>query len=144
MKTGILNIQLQKGFQVMDKVINGRKLADEILHKVTQKAQVLKEKHNKVAKIVTILVGDNSASEIYIKAKLRAAEKVGIETRPIISGNFMNQPAIKLYGLNKKKKKFENAQLLEKLGFFIGLHTSKMNSNLAEYVANNLLKINRI
>ena len=75
---------------------------------------------------------------------LNYLEKVGIETRPIISGNFMNQPAIKLYGLNKKKKKFENAQLLENLGFFIGLHTSKMNSNLAEYVANNLLKINRI
>jgi CDP-4-dehydro-6-deoxyglucose reductase, E1 len=75
---------------------------------------------------------------------LNYLEKVGIETRPIISGNFMNQPAIKLYGLNKKQKKFENAQLLENLGFFIGLHTLKMNSNLAEYVAYNLLKINRV
>jgi methylenetetrahydrofolate dehydrogenase (NADP+)/methenyltetrahydrofolate cyclohydrolase len=62
----------------MTKIIDGRKLADEILHKVTQKAQVLKDNHNKVAKIVTILVGNNSASEIYIKAKLQAAEKVGI------------------------------------------------------------------
>ena len=70
--------------------------------------------------------------------------KKGIETRPIISGNFMNQPAIKLYGLDKKKEKFKNAQLLENLGFFIGLHTSKINSNLAEYVASNLLKIDKI
>ena len=56
----------------------------------------------------------------------------------------MNQPAIKLYGLIKKQKKFKNAQLLENLGFFIGLQTLKINSNLAEYVAYNLLKINRI
>ena len=28
----------------------------------------------------------------------------GIETRPIISGNFLNQPAIKLFGLNKEMR----------------------------------------
>ena len=30
--------------------------------------------------------------------------KNGIETRPIISGNFLNQPSIKLYKLNSKKE----------------------------------------
>ena len=34
-------------------------------------------------------------------------EKKGIETRPIISGNFVNQPAIKLYKLNKGNEKFK-------------------------------------
>ena len=35
--------------------------------------------------------------KIYIK-KL---ENLGLETRPIISGSFVNQPSIKLYGLTK-------------------------------------------
>jgi len=62
----------------MNKIIDGRKLADKILREVTLKTKFLKEKHNLVAKIVTILVGHNSASEIYINAKLQMAKKVGI------------------------------------------------------------------
>ena len=75
---------------------------------------------------------------------LNYLEKKGIETRPIISGNFINQPAIKLYKLNKNKEKFKNAQIVENLGFFIGLHTKKINSKLAEYISTNLLMINEI
>ena len=30
-------------------------------------------------------------------------DRNGIETRPIISGNFLNHPAAKLYKLDKKK-----------------------------------------
>ena len=33
-------------------------------------------------------------------------EKNGLETRPIISGSFNNQPASKLYKLNKLNDKF--------------------------------------
>ena len=32
----------------------------------------------------------------------KAIDENKIETRPIISGNFMNQPSIKLYKLNEK------------------------------------------
>ena len=71
-------------------------------------------------------------------------ERNGIETRPIISGNFINQPAVTLYKLNKKNEKFKNAQIVENLGFFIGLHTKKINSNLADYISSNLLMINEI
>ena len=48
--------------------------------------------------------------------------KNGIETRPIISGNFLNQPSIKLYNLNPKKIVFKGAQEVENRGFFIGIH----------------------
>ena len=47
----------------------------------------------------------------------------GIETRPIISGNFINQPCVKLFNLNKKKEKFKNTQEIDDRGFFVGLHT---------------------
>ena len=49
----------------------------------------------------------------------------GIETRPIISGNFLNHPAAKLYNLNKDNRKFQNTQEVQELGFLIGLHTKK-------------------
>ena len=83
----------------------------------------------------------------YIKKKFKFLDylqKKGIETRPIISGNFINQPAVTLYKLNKKNEKFKNAQIVENLGFFIGLHTKKINSNLADYISSNLLMINEI
>ena len=35
-------------------------------------------------------------------------------------------------------------QLVEESGFFIGLHTKKINSKLAEYISTNLLMINEI
>ena len=41
----------------------------------------------------------------------------GIETRPIISGNFLNHPAAKLYNLNKNRNTFINAQEVQDLVF---------------------------
>ena len=75
---------------------------------------------------------------------LNYLEKKGIETRPIISGNFANQPAVKLYKLNRNNEKFKNAQIIENLGFFIGLHTKKIDSKLASYISSNLLMINEL
>ncbi len=83
----------------------------------------------------------------YVKKKfkyLKYLSEKKIETRPIISGNFINQPAIKLYKLNKNKKKYNNAQVVENLGFFIGLHTKIITSNLARYIASHLLKIDEL
>lgn len=49
----------------------------------------------------------------------------GIITRPIISGNFANQPSIKLYKI-KTKHKLVNADIVDKSSFFIGLHNNKI------------------
>ena len=55
--------------------------------------------------------------------------KLGIENRPIISGNFTKQPAIKKYNLNPKGKKYRNAQIIHDLGFFIGLKYKEIKFN---------------
>ena len=65
----------------------------------------------------------------------------GIETRPIISGNFLNQPSIKLYKLNNKKEIFRGAQEIEDRGFFIGIHINKISNKQLELLEKNLLKI---
>ena len=65
----------------------------------------------------------------------------GVENRPILSGNFANQPAAELYKLNNKRLNFVNAQKVEDLGFFIGLHTKKISNEIAEYISKSLLNI---
>ena len=61
------------------------------------------------------------------RAFLNYLDNIGIETRPIISGSFLNHPAAKLYKLNPKKLLFKNAQKIQELGFMIGLHTKKIS-----------------
>ena len=57
---------------------------------------------------------------------LKKIEKLGVETRPIISGNFLKQPSIKKYRLNKKSN-FKNSDIVNNHGFFIGLPTSAIS-----------------
>ena len=68
----------------------------------------------------------------------------GIETRPIISGNFLNHPAAKLYNLNESKEKFSNAQEVQELGFLIGLHTKKINKKELDLIHDSFFRIDTI
>ena len=83
----------------------------------------------------------------FIKKKikfLKYLEKNNIENRPIISGNFLNQPSIKLFKLNNNKIKLEGAQIIEDRGFFIGLHTKKITNMQLNYLEDRLLNIENI
>ena len=80
----------------------------------------------------------------YIKVKnkfLKYLEKNKVENRPIISGNFLNQPSVNLFGLNSRKTKLPGAQEIEDRGFFIGVHTKKINNNELNLLESKLLKI---
>ena len=61
----------------------------------------------------------------------------GIMTRPIISGNFANQPSIKLYKI-KSKTKLPNSDLIDKSGFFLGLHNIKITDNKLKLLIDNI------
>ena len=61
--------------------------------------------------------------------------KFGIDTRPLISGNFAKQPAIKLYKLNIKSN-LKYANFIDKNSFFIGLHNTKTNIKTVDYIKN--------
>ena len=82
----------------------------------------------------------------YIKKKekfLNFLNKNRVETRPIISGNFANQPAIKLYDINYDLDKLYNSKQIEKRGFFIGLPTIKLSDKLVKKLAELLLKVSK-
>ena len=59
--------------------------------------------------------------------------KLGIDTRPLISGNFANQPAVKLYKL-KINSNLKNANYIDNNSFFIGLHNTKTNFKTVNYI----------
>jgi len=65
--------------------------------------------------------------------------KLGIETRPLISGNFARQPAVKLYNLDSGKD-LKNANYVDKNSFFIGLHNKKINNKLLKLVQSSFYK----
>jgi len=64
--------------------------------------------------------------DINKKNYLDYLKKNKVETRPIISGNFAKQPALKLNNIIVNSNKFKNAQFIEDKGFFIGLPIKKM------------------
>ena len=79
---------------------------------------------------------------IYKKKKfLNYLNSNGIETRPILSGNFLNQPSCKLFNFKYNKKNFLNSQEIEDRGFFIGLPTDQIDQNLLTFLTEKLMKI---
>ena len=77
------------------------------------------------------------------KKYLKYLEKNNIEVRPIISGNFANQPAVKKFNIKFNKKELKNSQEIERRGFFIGLPTRKLKSNQIKLLTQFLLNIDR-
>ena len=67
--------------------------------------------------------------------------KNGIDTRPIISGNFLKQPCINLYKLNKSNEKFPSTQEIEDRGFLLGYMIKLLLKDIKK-LTNNLLNIN--
>ena len=75
------------------------------------------------------------------KSFLRYLNKNGVETRPILTGNFLKQPCSKLYSFDSKKISNKNTDLVDKLGFFIGLPTSKISDAKLDFLVSKLLSI---
>ena len=71
-------------------------------------------------------------------------KKNKVDTRPIISGNFANQPAIKLLKIKLEKKELTNSQEIDNRGFFIGLPTQKISNKIVNKLSELLLNINNI
>ena len=74
-----------------------------------------------------------------LKKLMLRLEKNGIETRPIISGNFLKQPSVKKYGLTKNIK-FKNADYINNHGFFIGLPFDKIKINILKKIERSFQK----
>ncbi len=59
------------------KLISGNEIAQQIREELTRETTQLKEKHNVVPGLVTILVGQNAASVSYVTAKQKTSKELG-------------------------------------------------------------------
>ena len=80
-----------------------------------------------------ILLNQKMNKEIKMKLLFHLESK-GIETRPILTGNFESTKHQSFFGLNKEKLKFKGAQSIEDLGFLIGLHTKEIQKKHLELI----------
>lgn len=64
-------------------ILNGKTIADTIRLEIAEKAAELKADRNIVPCLAAILVGDDPASQIYVRNKEKACRQVGIESQII-------------------------------------------------------------
>mgnify|MGYP001196836950 CR=1 FL=1 len=67
-------------------------------------------------------------------------DKYGIENRPIISGNFLKQPALKKYKIRQTSSNFPNANYIHELGFFVGIKSTNLTSKQISRFTNTFFK----
>ncbi len=64
-------------------VLDGRKLAQQKAVGLSQKVQAFKKKYGFSPCLTVILVGDDSASQVYVKNKMKACQSVGLTSKEI-------------------------------------------------------------
>ena len=94
------------------KIIDGKKISDEI----KEKLKVEIETHNLKPGLAVIMVGNNPASEVYVRNKLKACEKVGIKAE--------------LYHFKESVHENEIIDCIEKLNLNDGIHGIILQSPL--------------
>lgn len=62
-------------------IIDGKKVAADIRTELKSKVDKLKDENNALPGLVTILVGENPASKVYVKMKHKACNEVGVNSK---------------------------------------------------------------
>ena len=63
--------------------IDGKAFSQTVLEKIREEHSQLKEKYGKPAGLAVVIVGNNPASQVYVKNKIRACENVGFYSENI-------------------------------------------------------------
>ena len=63
--------------------IDGKAFSQTVLEKIREEHSQLKEKYGKLAGLAVVIVGNNPASQVYVKNKIRACENVGFYSENI-------------------------------------------------------------
>ena len=63
----------------MSEIIDGKLIAQNLRADLKEEIKILKEKYNKVPGLAVVQIGNVAASSVYVKAKTKSAQEVGIE-----------------------------------------------------------------
>ena len=72
-------------------ILDGKKCSQEILDKIKEKVDNLKNSNKRVPGLAVIIVGNNPASKIYVNSKVKACEKVGFYSKAIFLDENISQ-----------------------------------------------------
>ena len=64
----------------MSKVIDGKQFADNLCEKLKAEVAMLQQQHNLSPCIAVVLVGEDPASQVYVRNKVRRCEQLGIKS----------------------------------------------------------------
>ncbi len=64
----------------MATILDGKRLSEKIREVLRREVELLKEKASRSPSLAVVLVGKDPASEIYVRNKIKACKKVGIES----------------------------------------------------------------
>lgn len=70
----------QRSLSKMYKIIDGKQIASEMRANLKKSVGEYKDKNGRDIGLAVILVGDNSASQVYVRNKIKACEEVGIKS----------------------------------------------------------------
>lgn len=65
----------------MTELIDGKALSQKMQAELGRKVERLKEQHGIIPGLAVILVGDNPASQVYVRNKERSALEAGLKVR---------------------------------------------------------------
>lgn len=121
-------------FKSLDNFINIRKInRNKIIKKLTtdkrwdEQVSFVKKDYNVKPSWFGLSMLFNKKFKKSKKLILNRLDKLGIENRPIISGNFLKQPALRKYNIKQKSKDFPNANYVHEYGLHVGLENKIMN-----------------
>ena len=103
----------------MSEIINGKELSKKIKKELKEKVKELKEKGIN-PKLAVIMVGDDAGSQVYLRNKSKACEKVGIEFEE--------------YLFDDKLQEKELLQLIEKLNLDDSVHGILLQSPVPKHI----------
>ena len=72
-------------------LLDGKLVSNSVKENVKQKVDVIKEKYGTTPTLAVVMVGDNPASAVYVRNKIKACEKVGIQSVHIVLDKEISQ-----------------------------------------------------
>ncbi len=86
-------------------IIDGKKIADNLCKELSKEIAYLKKEYNLNPCLKVVLVGNNSASRVYVRNKQKKAESLGIDSETIILSDNISESELikKISELNNDK-----------------------------------------
>ena len=65
---------------IMSNIIDGKQLATTIKNEIAEEVKKLREEGGKIPHLAAVLVGEDPASQVYVRNKVRSCEECGFES----------------------------------------------------------------